>query len=129
MTSLGQFCLLVALVGSGYAAFACMVGAARRLAGACRSGALGRARPASWPSPWPVACWPDALIVKDFRFQYVARVFRRRCCPGTIRFPRFGSAKRARCCLGVVGGRAWRWSIVLPPAASSPRVRDWPSAR
>ena len=73
MTTLGQFCLLIALVGSGYAAFACLVGW-RSGHRAIRVGGLV----AAWTAVLAlitattvVLAW--ALLTGDFRFEYVVR--------------------------------------------------------
>ena len=71
MTVLGQLCLLIAFVASGYAAFACVVGAwpdHRRFA---RGGALaGITAVLALTAASGVLAW--ALLAKDFRFAYVA---------------------------------------------------------
>ncbi len=70
MTSLGQFCLLVALVGSGYAAFACMIGGRGGPRLVVRSGVWAAAA-SILALTTAVVLLAQALIVKDFRFQYV----------------------------------------------------------
>lgn len=72
MSVLGQACLLVAFVGSGFAAFACLAGAARqhrqvRQAGIWAAGISVLALTIA------VAVLAGALIRKDFSFAYVAQ--------------------------------------------------------
>lgn len=71
MNTLGQVCLLIAFVGSGYAAFACMLAcySGRRLLG--RSGeAAAVASFLTLTAVTAVLAW--ALTARDFRFAYVA---------------------------------------------------------
>jgi cytochrome c-type biogenesis protein CcmF len=72
MTTLGQFCLLIALVGSGYAAFACIVGW-RGGHGAVLKGGLVAAWATLGGLSGAAAILARALMAKDFRFDYVAR--------------------------------------------------------
>jgi cytochrome c-type biogenesis protein CcmF len=72
MTTLGQLCLLIALVGSGYAAFACIAGW-RGGYGAVLKGGLVAAWAALGGLSGAAAILAGALLVKDFRFDYVAR--------------------------------------------------------
>jgi cytochrome c-type biogenesis protein CcmF len=72
MTTLGQLCLLIALVGSGYAAFACITGW-RGGHGAVLKGGLVAAWAALGGLSGAAAILARALLVKDFRFDYVAR--------------------------------------------------------
>jgi cytochrome c-type biogenesis protein CcmF len=72
MTILGQLCLLIALVGSGYAAFACIAGW-RGGHGAVLKGGLVAAWTALGGLSGAAAILARALLVKDFRFDYVAR--------------------------------------------------------
>jgi cytochrome c-type biogenesis protein CcmF len=70
MTSLGQLCLLLALVCSGYAAFAAIVGArsnGRRLVRSAFAAALA----AIVSLTAVVVLLAHALVQKDFRFEYV----------------------------------------------------------
>jgi cytochrome c-type biogenesis protein CcmF len=72
MTTLGQLCLLIALVGSGYAAFACIVGW-RGGHGAVLKGGLAAAWAALAGLCGAAVILAHALLIKDFRFDYVAR--------------------------------------------------------
>ena len=72
MTVLGQLCLLIAMVCSGYAAFAAIVGARSQSRGLGRSG-LGAALTAVTALTAVVVMLAYALVTKDFRFEYVAR--------------------------------------------------------
>ncbi|MGD0898409.1 MAG: cytochrome c biogenesis protein CcsA, partial [Thermoguttaceae bacterium] len=72
MTTLGQLCLLIALVGSGYAAFTCMAlwqGSHRAI---LRTG-LAAAFTAVAALSMATAILVRALLLNDFRFQYVAQ--------------------------------------------------------
>ena len=70
MTSLGQVCLLAAMVASGYSAFACAAGGWRRHLRVTRSGVwAGAAAVAALTAAAAVLAW--ALVQKDFRFEYV----------------------------------------------------------
>ncbi len=70
MTSLGQVCLLAAMVASGYSAFACAAGGWRRHLRVTRSGVwAGAAAAAALTAAAAVLAW--ALVWKDFRFEYV----------------------------------------------------------
>jgi cytochrome c-type biogenesis protein CcmF len=69
--TLGELCLLGALVASGYAAFACIVGEWRGHQAVSRSGACSAvAGVLALSGVTGVLAW--ALLVKDFRFAYVA---------------------------------------------------------
>jgi len=71
MNALGQICLLAAFVGSGYAAFACIVGWQRKQPAVARSGrfaALGSVLALTAATVILVG----ALVARDFRFAYVA---------------------------------------------------------
>ena len=68
----GQLALLFAFVGSGYAAFACVVGNGRDRRQLVRSGEVaGVAGIAALTVATAVLAW--ALVVKDFRFAYVTQ--------------------------------------------------------
>jgi cytochrome c-type biogenesis protein CcmF len=72
MTFLGQGCLLTAFVASGYAAFACMAGERRRHPLLLRSGLFAAwASVAGLNAVCGILIW--AMLVKDFRFAYVAQ--------------------------------------------------------
>jgi cytochrome c-type biogenesis protein CcmF len=70
MTVVGQFCLLLAMISSGFAAFAAILGAR----GEIRNLALG-AQAAAWIAfaaiTTIVVILAHALVTKDFRFEYV----------------------------------------------------------
>ncbi len=71
MNTLGQLCLLIALVGSGYAAFACVMGRHSGRRAIARSGdAVAVAAVLALTAVTAVLAW--ALAAKDFRFAYVA---------------------------------------------------------
>ena len=71
MNLLGQFCLLAAFVGAGYAAFACIAGARWDHGAIRRSGSLAAvAAVAALSGVTGVLLW--ALLAKDFGFAYVA---------------------------------------------------------
>jgi cytochrome c-type biogenesis protein CcmF len=72
MTTLGQLCLLIALVGSGYAAFACLAGWRGQHRAVLRSG-LWAAWAAVAALSGASAILARALAAKDFRFEYVAQ--------------------------------------------------------
>ena len=72
MTSLGHLCLLSALVGSGYAAFACIAGARRDHRFMVRSG-LWAAFLAVFSLTAATGLLAWALLTKDFHFQYVTQ--------------------------------------------------------
>lgn len=72
MTSLGPLCLLLALVGSGYAAFVHLAGGPRCPRALRRAAGLGTALSfAALTAVVVVLGW--ALVVRDFRFDYVVR--------------------------------------------------------
>lgn len=71
MTAIGQLCLLIALVSSGYAAFACMAGTWARHSGVVRSG-FWAASASVFVLTATVVLLAWALVTKDFCFQYVA---------------------------------------------------------
>ena len=71
MRLLGQLCLLGAFVGSGFAAFTCLVGSHRKWQGLHRIGqltAIGSVVALSGT----IGILAHALIVKDFSYRYVA---------------------------------------------------------
>ena len=70
MTLLGQLCLLIAMICSGYAAFAAIVGARSASRGLGRS-AVGAALTAVAALTVVVIVLACALVTKDFRFEYV----------------------------------------------------------
>ncbi|MGA2258800.1 MAG: cytochrome c biogenesis protein CcsA, partial [Thermoguttaceae bacterium] len=70
MTSMGQLCLLIALICSGYAAFAAIVGARSENRGLGRS-AIGAAFTAVSALTVVMIVLAHALVSKDFRFEYV----------------------------------------------------------
>jgi cytochrome c-type biogenesis protein CcmF len=70
MTSVGQLCLLTALICSGYAAFAAIVGAQSGSRGLVQS-AIAAALTAIVSLTVVVALLAYALVQKDFRFEYV----------------------------------------------------------
>ncbi len=72
MTSVGQFCLLAAFVSSGYAAFACLAGSQSGHRAVRRSGlSAAIASVLALTAVAGLLGW--ALLVKDFRFAYVAQ--------------------------------------------------------
>ena len=71
MNVIGQAGLLIAFVGSGYAAFACLVGGQRRQRGIVRSGEMAAVTSVGALIATTVVL-AHALLVKDFRFAYVA---------------------------------------------------------
>jgi len=72
MNVLGQICLLAAFVGSGYAAFACMVGWHRKHPAVGRSGrAAASASVLALTAATAILVW--ALVTQDLRFAYVAQ--------------------------------------------------------
>ena len=72
MTTLGQICLLVALVGSGFGAFACMVGWSSSHRVLAKSGVVAAtAGVAALSMVAAVLAW--ALVARDFSFTYVAQ--------------------------------------------------------
>jgi len=70
MTSLGQFCLLIALVCSGYSAFAAIAAARSENRGLGRS-AIAAEFAAVSALTVVIAVLAHALVTKDFRFEYV----------------------------------------------------------
>jgi len=72
MTTLGQLCLLAAFVGSGYATFACLAGWHRADRAVQRSG-WAAAVVAVLAVTAATAILGQALVLKDFRFAYVAQ--------------------------------------------------------
>ena len=70
MTAVGQLCLLMAMICSGYAAFAAIVGARSEGRGLGRS-AIGAAFTAVAALTVVVVLLAYALVTKDFRFEYV----------------------------------------------------------
>ncbi|MGO9109223.1 MAG: heme lyase CcmF/NrfE family subunit [Thermoguttaceae bacterium] len=70
MTSLGQLCLLTAMICSGYAAFAAIVGARSENRGLGRS-AVAAAFTAVAALTVVIVVLACALVIKDFRFEYV----------------------------------------------------------
>ena len=71
MRILGELCLLTAFVGSGYAAFACLLAQHQRWARLARTGVWAAAVSCvALTGTLCVLAW--GLIVKDFRFEYVA---------------------------------------------------------
>ena len=71
MTVFGQLCLLAAFVGSGYAAFACILGWWRRHPAVTRGG-HGAAIVSVLALTAVSVVLAGALLAKDFRFAYVA---------------------------------------------------------
>ena len=72
MTIFGQLCLLIAFIGSGYAAFASIAGQRSKLRLISRSGTLAAVAAAlALTAALAMLAW--ALVVKDFRFAYVAQ--------------------------------------------------------
>jgi cytochrome c-type biogenesis protein CcmF len=72
MTSMGQLCLLIAMICAGYAAFAAIVGARSENRGLGRS-AVAAAFMATASLTVVVTVLAYALVVKDFRFEYVTQ--------------------------------------------------------
>ena len=72
MTSLGQLCLLTAMIGAGYAAFAAIVGARSKHRGLGQS-AVAAAIVAVAALTVVVLLLAYALVTKDFRFEYVGQ--------------------------------------------------------
>jgi len=72
MTSMGQLCLLMAMICSGYAAFAAIVGARSESRGLGRS-AIGAACTAFVALTVVIVVLGYALVTKDFRFEYVTQ--------------------------------------------------------
>lgn len=72
MSTFGQLAMLVALVGSGYAAFGCMVGTLRDHAPVRRSGTCAAVAAVAALTAVTVIL-ARALLVKDFSFAYVAQ--------------------------------------------------------
>lgn len=71
MTTIGQIFLLCAFVGSGYAAFACFTGWRHGQKTIAKTGAAaGLAGFVALTAVFSILAW--ALLVKDFRFAYVA---------------------------------------------------------
>ncbi len=70
MTVAGQFCLLLAMICSGYAAFAAILGA-RSDSRTLRRSALFAAITAFAAVTVIVVILAHALVTKDFRFEYV----------------------------------------------------------
>src|SRR5271166_3943947 len=70
MTSIGQLCLLTAMICSGYAAFAAVVGARSENRGLGRS-AVAAAFTAVAALTIVIGVLARALVTKDFRFEYV----------------------------------------------------------
>ena len=72
MNTFGQLCLLGTLVGSGYAAFACIAGWQRGHRAVGRSGDwAGATGVLALTAAVGVLAW--ALLVKDFQFSYVSQ--------------------------------------------------------
>ncbi|MEI8372426.1 MAG: cytochrome c-type biogenesis CcmF C-terminal domain-containing protein [Planctomycetota bacterium] len=72
MTSMGQLCLLMAMICSGYAAFAVIVGARSEHRGLGRS-AVGAACTAFVALTVVITVLGYGLVTKDFRFEYVTQ--------------------------------------------------------
>jgi cytochrome c-type biogenesis protein CcmF len=80
MRTVGQLCLLAAFVGSGYAAFACIVGARRPGRGLRLSGILAGVGSVAAVGV-VVLVLARALVRKDFSFEYVAQYSSRLLSP------------------------------------------------
>lgn len=72
MRLVGQICLLVAFVGTGYAAFACVLGW-RNHQGALRRSGVVAAMASLFALTVTAAALIYGLLVKDFRYAYVAQ--------------------------------------------------------
>ena len=125
MTSLGQFCLLAAMVASGYSAFACAAGGLRRHRGVSRSGVwAGVAAAAALTAATAVLAW--ALVQKDFRFQYVLQ-YSDSLLPWQYSLSAFWVGQGGSLLLWAWMVALLRWPISSPPNASPPDSASWSS--